>query len=212
MTDIATCPHCGQETSYTGYSQHRCPPGTVAQLGGTVFGPPSLGARLQAYQALGQCTLAEYGVIQHFVNWVHEHEQAHRKWAATQPPESDEDLNILADWEKLVAILAHARRIVDKQAEDEGLWFEATTASEAYLQQGLRKLHAAIESESAKAPMPPVGNPHECGTTFSFLLGPLAHPGNHRCVLARRHFGDHLCGCGQLGMLSEIENLKREKP
>ena len=37
------------------------------------------------------------------------------------------------------------RTIVDNQAEDEGLWFVATTAPEAYLQQELRKLHAAIE-------------------------------------------------------------------
>jgi hypothetical protein len=33
----------------------------------------------------------------------------------------------------------------DRQAEDEGLWFEAQTASEAYLQEELRKLHALIE-------------------------------------------------------------------
>jgi len=35
--------------------------------------------------------------------------------------------------------------LINKQAEDEGLWFQAETASEAYLQQELRKLHAAIE-------------------------------------------------------------------
>ena len=37
------------------------------------------------------------------------------------------------------------REIVDAQAEDKGLWFEAKTAPEAYLQQELRRLHAAIE-------------------------------------------------------------------
>jgi hypothetical protein len=37
------------------------------------------------------------------------------------------------------------QELVDKQADDEGLWFEAETAAEAYLQQELRKLHAAIE-------------------------------------------------------------------
>jgi len=42
------------------------------------------------------------------------------------------------------------RKIVDLQAADDGLWFEARTASEAYLQQELRKLHAAIEAEPAK--------------------------------------------------------------
>lgn len=37
------------------------------------------------------------------------------------------------------------KKIVDEQAEDDGLWFVAETASEAYLQQELRKLHAEIE-------------------------------------------------------------------
>lgn len=34
---------------------------------------------------------------------------------------------------------------VNEQAEDEGLWFEARTAPEAYLQQELRRLHKLIE-------------------------------------------------------------------
>lgn len=38
-------------------------------------------------------------------------------------------------------------RLVAQQAEDEGLWFEAQTAPEAYLQQELRKLHAAVEGK-----------------------------------------------------------------
>ncbi len=38
--------------------------------------------------------------------------------------------------------------IVAAQALDEGLWFKAETAPEAYLQQALRKLHAVIEVES----------------------------------------------------------------
>ena len=37
------------------------------------------------------------------------------------------------------------RALVDEQAEDEGLWFIAQTAPEAYLQQELRRLHAAVE-------------------------------------------------------------------
>jgi len=44
--------------------------------------------------------------------------------------------------EKLEEILA----LVNEQAEDEGLWFRAVTAPEAYLQQELRKLHMLIES------------------------------------------------------------------
>ena len=38
------------------------------------------------------------------------------------------------------------KKIVDEQAEDRGLWFEAETAPEGYLQQELRKLHAEIEN------------------------------------------------------------------
>ena len=40
-------------------------------------------------------------------------------------------------------------KLVAEQAEDEGLWFMAQTAPEAYLQQELRKLHAAIEGDAA---------------------------------------------------------------
>lgn len=39
------------------------------------------------------------------------------------------------------------RRLVEQQANDDGLWFDAQTAAEGYLQQELRKLHAAIEGE-----------------------------------------------------------------
>lgn len=41
--------------------------------------------------------------------------------------------------------LKQLRKIVEEQAEDEGLWFIAKYASEAYLQTALRKIHAAIE-------------------------------------------------------------------
>ena len=40
--------------------------------------------------------------------------------------------------------------LVNKQAEDEGLWFGAQYASEAYLQAALRELHAAVETRSAE--------------------------------------------------------------
>lgn len=45
------------------------------------------------------------------------------------------------------------RALVDEQAEDEGLWFIATTMPEAYLQQELRRLHALIEA-AVPAPTP----------------------------------------------------------
>ena len=40
-----------------------------------------------------------------------------------------------------------ALQLVKDQAQDEGLWFNAETASEAYLQQALRALHDAVERE-----------------------------------------------------------------
>ena len=39
---------------------------------------------------------------------------------------------------------APIQEIVNQQAEDGGLWFEATTAPEAYLQQELRRLHEIV--------------------------------------------------------------------
>lgn len=48
-------------------------------------------------------------------------------------------LEELEEWrEKVIAV-------VSAQALDEGLWFEARTAPEAYLQQELRALHAAVK-------------------------------------------------------------------
>jgi hypothetical protein len=42
------------------------------------------------------------------------------------------------------------KAVVDAQAEDDGLWFEAQTAPEAYLQAALRRLHAAIETPNVE--------------------------------------------------------------
>jgi hypothetical protein len=57
-----------------------------------------------------------------------------------------------AEIERLQTGLAGVRQLVDQQAEDAGLWFFARTATEAYVQQELRKLHAAIEAlDRAKA-------------------------------------------------------------
>lgn len=38
--------------------------------------------------------------------------------------------------------------IVAEQAEDGGLWFIPATASEDYLQQALRRLHAAVDEQA----------------------------------------------------------------
>lgn len=44
------------------------------------------------------------------------------------------------------AVIEAAQACVNEQAEDEGLWFVAETAPEAYLQQELRRLHSVIEA------------------------------------------------------------------
>lgn len=93
-----------------------------------------------------------------------------------------------------------AHELVLRQAADEGLWFQAETASEAYLQQELRKLHAAIEGEPIEfarpePPTPPlrVGdevmleryrsrNEHE-GWRIVAIIYDLAHPmGGRTCA------------------------------
>ena len=48
---------------------------------------------------------------------------------------------------RAASILRAARELSAKQAEDDGLWFDATTVTEAYLQSALRELAAAIEDE-----------------------------------------------------------------
>jgi hypothetical protein len=52
---------------------------------------------------------------------------------------------LLDELDKLRAYRAKLRTFADEQANDDGLWFVAETASEAYLQAGLRKLTRLIE-------------------------------------------------------------------
>ncbi len=47
----------------------------------------------------------------------------------------------MIDYEKLSSLM----ELVNKQAEDEGLWFIAEYVSEDCLQRALRTLHSAIE-------------------------------------------------------------------
>ena len=54
-------------------------------------------------------------------------------------------------------------QLVETQIDDEGLWFIDANMAEGYLQQELRKLHAAVEAALAQ----PAGEPrcdadHEC--------------------------------------------------
>src|SRR5205823_14414091 len=50
---------------------------------------------------------------------------------------------------RLEAALHEIHTLVDRQAEDEGLWLITKTASEADLQQELRRLHKVIEQARA---------------------------------------------------------------
>ena len=48
------------------------------------------------------------------------------------------------------------QRLVQKQTDDVGLWSEAITAPEKYLQSALRELHEAIESKMPKVECAPI--------------------------------------------------------
>lgn len=85
-------------------------------------------------------------------------------------------LNALIDWHTTVAfdpeVSSYAQALIDKgaakaraaqaatraiaaeQAEDTGLWFVATTVTEAHLQTALRRLTAAVEGETPVARTP----------------------------------------------------------
>jgi hypothetical protein len=52
------------------------------------------------------------------------------------------------------AVQSAARAIAAEQAEDKGLWFIATTVTEAHLQAALRRLAAAVEGEAPVARTP----------------------------------------------------------
>ena len=61
----------------------------------------------------------------------------------------EEEINLLQDKiTELNTRLSKAMTLINEQAEDSGLWFQATTASEAYLQQSLRLLTDAVEGLS----------------------------------------------------------------
>jgi len=50
--------------------------------------------------------------------------------------------------DKLEAKLKAIRDVVDEQADEEGIWFDAMTAPEAYVQRELRRLHWVVKEES----------------------------------------------------------------
>lgn len=58
--------------------------------------------------------------------------------------------HISVQFERTQAMVEAAREEAEKQAADEGLWFDARYATEAHLQQALRKLHEIIEGKTSK--------------------------------------------------------------
>ena len=60
--------------------------------------------------------------------------------------------------------------IVNQQAEDDGLWFKAQTAPEAYLQQELRKLHKAVEEMETRALADGWINAEQFGHQFGWVI------------------------------------------
>jgi hypothetical protein len=74
-------------------------------------------------------------IVMHRINGspYHYHLQNDKRFQAIRP--------LIERYFKVLAL-------VQIQAEDEGLWFISETASEAYLQRGLRELHATIEGDN----------------------------------------------------------------
>lgn len=72
-----------------------------------------------------------------------------------------------------------AKAVVNEQAEDDGLWFIPVGASEAYLQQALRRLHEVIENKTSEEcarslldlPKAPTGEREEVNDGSDKVLG-----------------------------------------
>ena len=73
-----------------------------------------------------------------------------RHWHAMPPYGCDDcdcaEFVLDEDWREPDRSDTELQALVDEQADDEMLWFQVTTVPEAYLQQELRRLHAAIEN------------------------------------------------------------------
>jgi len=76
-----------------------------------------------------------------------------RRWTMTIPPDRrDSDFVLGEVCRRLEAAKAReeaVRAAANAQAEDDGLWFMAQTAPEAYLQRALRFLHSIVEGDVA---------------------------------------------------------------
>lgn len=104
--------------------------------------------------------------------WLDAEIATHARWTAGVDRQRVAELQQLrAELDLLAAVpparagappTTQARRVVDDQAEDEGLWGEAETAMEAYLQTALRELHAAVERDTGgeTGPLSSEATPH----------------------------------------------------
>jgi hypothetical protein len=75
-------------------------------------------------------------------SWCHDYNDDNGRFDARH----DAAYKLLKECANVIDASQAVRRMVDEQAEDEGLWFIAKTAPEAYLQAALRKLHTAVDS------------------------------------------------------------------
>lgn len=66
--------------------------------------------------------------------------------------------------------MSSAYTLVQKQAEDESLWFIAEIITEAHLQEALRQLHAAVEHDYA-IPAPSISEAELVGVIAARLGG-----------------------------------------
>ena len=65
----------------------------------------------------------------------------------TGEPHKKAEVERLQKLQAIIAQFMRVRELVAEQAEDDGLWFAAKTAPEAYLMQELRRLHAVVEGK-----------------------------------------------------------------
>ena len=180
-TRTITCPHCGTDWSELAVVREarRSYPGTrlvvVSEDIDTLFvGRNEHGDRLTfEWGEPDERGWYTPTITQHTDdNIVEQHEQALRErgWRDEDEAATDAAMNF---GDGRAAALAEPRRLVDEQAEDEGLWFVAETAAEAYLQQELRRLHAAVEGDAlAETPEAEPCDDPRCGLS-------LGHAGGH---------------------------------
>lgn len=123
-------------------------------------GPLTVGESLLAIPEWDKARLALQGALEALVAAHPLSEQVLRQILAVVqrylPPDGIDAQQAIGEIIKLIdpwppvaeRQMTTAKALVLAQAEDDGLWFIAERASEAYLQHALRALHAAVESDA----------------------------------------------------------------